>query len=93
MADAQRVYDEGVDDSRRRNLGLIWPDLAAALEAARAREHRTDATICAIGVHPAPAEATARLTLNGHPACAECLKRSDRPGGYPLQRQDPKGWR
>lgn len=94
MPDPQVVYNHG-DDSQRRNLGLIWSDLQAALDAARKVEKDAGrSTICAIGAHPSPVPATARMTLNGHPACSDCLKRSERPGvGFPLDRQDPAKWK
>lgn len=93
MPDPQAIYNHG-DDRQRKNVGMIWPDLAAALEAARAGERQNRSTICAVGVHrPDPVNATGRMTLNGHPACPDCLKRSRRPGGYPLERQDPAKWK
>lgn len=89
MADPQQVYNEGNDKDRDR-VRLIWPDLAAALAAARDAGIEARPTVCAFGHQ---ATATGRTTLNGHPGCPEHIKtQSTRPGGYPLERVDPREW-
>lgn len=92
MPDVQAVYNNG-SDRDRSNIRMIWADLASALDAARDAERQNRKTVCAIGAHPSPVDAVGRMTLNGHPACGDCLKRSRRQGGYPLDRQDPAKWK
>jgi hypothetical protein len=87
MPDAQKVYAEDGDDRRRENLRLVWPDLHAALEAARSHDVGVRRTICALG-HPQPyPEAVGRMTLNGTPACSEHSPK------YPLELVDPGKWK
>lgn len=97
MASAQEVYNG--DAGRRDMLKRVWPELHAVLDAGfKATTEGPRTTVCAVHRDPSVAVAdrpvaTARLTLNGPPACRECLARSPRPGvGYPLERQDVKKW-
>jgi hypothetical protein len=82
---------------RRETLKTIWPDLYRAL--ARPSTGKP-AWKCALAAHrdyqgrqlDTP-PVVGRLWLNGPPACADCLARaSARPGGYPLDRINPKDW-
>lgn len=92
--DPFRVFREG-EEFRRECLSKIWPDLYDAL--ARIGEPQR-AWGCALqghgdGDNRQYVPVVGRLHLNGTPACELHLRSSDRPGGYPLERQNPRKWR
>lgn len=92
------VIFKEADEWRRETIKTIWPDLYVALAQLSAGK---PAWGCALAAHYDPiagkraerAPVVGRIWLNGTPACAGCLAAlSDRPGGYPLDRLNPKDW-
>jgi hypothetical protein len=93
-----RAYAD-VSADKRKTLGLIFPDLAAALAAANKRIEQAahpngrPSHICAHVDHAGTIiAATGRTFPNGEPRCAEHLKHCKRPGGYPLQLVNPRDY-
>lgn len=94
-ADPFRIFREETE-SKRETLKLVWADLYDALAQL---DKAKPAWGCALAVHDRPGDGreyrpvAGRMWLNGIPACVDCLAAgSDRPGGYPLERTDPRSW-
>lgn len=90
--DAKAVYAGG-EDWRKQALSKMWPGLHEVLAGLAAPKRVWG---CAMGDHSDKREyvpVVGRLWLNGPPACAEHLKGSKRPGGFPLDRINPADWR
>lgn len=90
-SDPFKVFREG-SSQQQENIRLIWPELYDALfvpvGSGPAREF--PCPICSIRYPNETAPPiVGRLTYNGHPACRGCIEQhADRPGGWPLARQD-----
>lgn len=96
MGDPYAVYRDG-EPWRRTALEKTWPGLYEVLAGL---DKPKPAWGCALGIHydrvtgdREYVPVAGRLWLNGTPACETCLKASDRPGGYPLERIHPDEWR
>lgn len=77
-------------ESKRELIKTLWPELYTCL--ARLDEPRRAWGCAQLGHEQRYAEAVGRLWLNGPPACAEHLKASKRPGGFPMKLINPKEW-
>lgn len=89
--DPFKIFREA-GSSKQETLQLVWPELYDALfvPAVGAVARQFPCPICK-GRYPneSPPPIVGRLTYNGHPACRGCLDElADRPGGWPLERQE-----
>lgn len=88
MSDPHAVFRNGTE-ANRLTVQAVWPDLYNALAGVRTADDQLRDVGCVIGPCGKPAEG--RLTLNGHPACAEHIARhATRAGGWPLALTDPR---
>lgn len=97
LDEAARVF-AGETESKRDMLRAVWPELYNVLYQATKTTER--AWGCGFH-HGENADGSTpyypvmgRLWLNGPPACRGCLaSRAERPGGYPMERIDPREWK
>lgn len=89
---AERAFDD-LSQAKQDLLKTVAPELHAAL--ARNQQALRDAnrsTACALGGPECAAAgrvAVGRHRRDGHPACEQCLEKyADRPGGWPLNREE-----
>ena len=85
-----RIFREG-SSQQQENIKLIWPALYDALYVPAGSVSRDwPCPMCRTRYPNEPAPpVVGRLTYNGHPACRGCIDElADRPGGWPLKRQD-----
>lgn len=92
MSSPQAVFLNAAE-SKRMTLQAVWPELYDALSGRNADGGLPNPG-CVIGecayIKPRTlVPAVGRLTYNGHPACEVHIARmADRPGGWPLVRQE-----
>lgn len=89
-----RAYAD-TSQTKKDFLKSYVPELTLLLDR-YVNDNRRPASCAVLAPHAEddiPMPAIGRMTLNGTPACAGCLKTSDRPGGYPLDLVDPRKWK
>lgn len=92
-SDPFKVFREG-SAQQRENIKMIWPDLYQALALPAGSKPNVTCAVCSGGPEHKRMPAVGRLTLNGTPACRDCINAiSQRAGGYPLELIDPREWK